>query len=238
MSGRLACVAAAALWSFAGCDRTPPHPNSATPGPVDALPGARVHAGSGEGNDRCAATAAAAFPPPPLSGNIPVAIPAHDTEDSPEEARPFFDTFSWQSFVALNWPAKPGQRGVPDQPDNPAVFTRAPNGTAVVWGSYKTSDDLFAQGEARPSPWDSTGTAAPGAKDHPPGTRVFARFTKTGPLDGCERGVLLSADRPKPAVRALRGALQPGLLRLRARPGCGAEILALPGCAISCPPSP
>jgi hypothetical protein len=168
MSGWFACVAAATLWSFAGCDRSGPAP-AATPAPVKETIAAPQ-------------PQPPPFPPPQISGNIPVAIPPFDPSKTPEQARPFFDTFSWQSLVALNWPVTPGQRGVPNQPDNPAIFRQAPNGTPTVWGSYKTTDDLFAQGDARPSPWDSTDTAAPAAKDHPPGTHVFTWVTKSGAL--------------------------------------------------------
>ena len=66
-------------------------------------------------------------PAPVLSGNLPVAIPAHSTQ-TPEAARPFFDTFSWQSFVALMWPVTQGQRGVPLNPNDPATLTGAAAG--------------------------------------------------------------------------------------------------------------
>lgn len=44
-------------------------------------------------------------PAPTLSGNLPLAVSIPSGVTTPEQARPFFDTFSWQSFVALNWPA-------------------------------------------------------------------------------------------------------------------------------------
>src|SRR6185437_15924427 len=69
-------------------------------------------------------------------------------------ARPFFDNFSWESFIALNWPAS-NARGVPNDPNNPNVFFTAPNGTPVVWGTYKDSFDLFGQGTERPTAWNS-----------------------------------------------------------------------------------
>lgn len=173
MSGWLPSVAAGTLWMIAGCDRTPPSAAPATPEPVPTAVSAPVK------ETVSPPSAAPAFPPPQLSGNIPVVIPDHNSQDSPEQARPFFDTFSWQSFVALNWPAKSDPRGVPEQPDNPGVFIKAPNGSPVVWGTYKTSDDLFAQGDARPSPWDFSD---PATSAYPAGTRVLARVTKTGPL--------------------------------------------------------
>ncbi len=105
MSGLLAGVAIAALWSFAACGRTPSDTNSPAPVPVK----------------QTTAAPPPAFPPPQLSGNIPVALPPHDTL-TPELARPFFDPCSWQSFVVLSWPVTPGARRIPNQPENPAVF--------------------------------------------------------------------------------------------------------------------
>ena len=74
---------------------------------------------------------------------------------SPEQARPFFDYFSWESFIALNWPAAGSPRGTPDQPNNASIFLNAPNGTAIVWGTYKDSFDLFGQKTQRPNAWDA-----------------------------------------------------------------------------------
>jgi len=121
---------------------------------------------------------AGGFPPPQIDGKIPVVIPPHDTSLSPEKARPFFDSFSWQSFIALNWPAAKGVRGVPDQPDNPKVFQSAPNGTPVVWGTYKDSFDLFGQGDQRPSPWESMQSPVAECPDKPDAPKVFARLSK------------------------------------------------------------
>ena len=52
-----------------------------------------------------------------------------------EQARPFFDWFSWESFIALNWPAAGTGRGNPDQPNNPSVFAARKLGTKKgrVW---------------------------------------------------------------------------------------------------------
>jgi hypothetical protein len=95
------------------------------------------------------------MPTPVISGNVPrqIFVP---TVSSPLEARPFFDYYSWEAFIALNWPAQSGSRGVPNQPNNPSVFLQAPNNTPVVWGTYRDSFDLFGQKDQRPSAWDSS----------------------------------------------------------------------------------
>src|SRR5438034_2593691 len=47
------------------------------------------------------------------SGILPVVVNIPPGITSPEQARPFFDDFSWRSFIALNWPAVPGKHGIP-----------------------------------------------------------------------------------------------------------------------------
>lgn len=95
------------------------------------------------------------FPTAAVSGNIPLSVPLPANFSTPLEIRPYFDYFSWESFIAINWPAASGSRGIPDQPDNPDVFLKAPSGTPVVWGTYKDSFSLFGQKDKRPSAWSS-----------------------------------------------------------------------------------
>lgn len=93
---------------------------------------------------------------PILSGIVPseVQLPKNDTL-SPENNRPFFDQFSWQSFIALCWPVVPDKRGVPLNPNDTSTFLNMSNTTPVVWTSYKNQWDLFGQGPNTPSGWDS-----------------------------------------------------------------------------------
>jgi hypothetical protein len=122
-------------------------------------------------------------PPPAFSGHIPLAVNIPSGVTTPEQARPFFDTFSWQSFVALDWPAAPnGPRGTPDQPDNPSVFTGATGGgQPVVWGTYKEDFELFAQGTQRPTAWESSTVPVNpcgSGTTIKPGQKVFVRYSK------------------------------------------------------------
>jgi hypothetical protein len=94
-------------------------------------------------------------PPASVSGNLLWSVPLPADITSALQIRPNFDYFSWESFIALNWPAATGSRGVPSQPNNANVFLTAPAGTPVVWGTYKDSFDLFGQKDQRPSPWES-----------------------------------------------------------------------------------
>ncbi len=117
------------------------------------------------------------MPSPVLSGNVPLGITVPADVKTPEDARPFFDYFSWESFIALNWPAT-GARGVPTQPNDPNSFLKAPNGTQVVWGSYKDSFDLFGQKDQRPSPWDSSDIPLNPCPNGQPGQKNLIFMTK------------------------------------------------------------
>jgi hypothetical protein len=116
-------------------------------GSAVALLGLATAACSGQGAVPAAATVAPQNTPT-LSGNLPLTVNIPSGVTTPEQARPYFDAFSWQSFVALNWPAaQKGPRGTPDRPDDPAVFTAATGGgQPVVWGTYKEDFELFSQG--------------------------------------------------------------------------------------------
>lgn len=98
------------------------------------------------------------IPAPVISGNIPTTVPIPSNPPAnatPEQFRPYFDWFSWQTFIALNWPASTQGRGNPDQPDNPSVFTSMTNTSPVTWGTYKANWELYDQYDKRPTPWDS-----------------------------------------------------------------------------------
>ncbi|HEX7312580.1 MAG TPA: hypothetical protein VF297_01595 [Pyrinomonadaceae bacterium] len=121
------------------------------------------------------------FPAAVVSGNIPLAVPtpiAADNVTTPEGARPWFDYFSWESFIALNWPAQTGTRGVPNQPNDPSVFYGAAPGTPVVWGTYKDSFELFGQGNNRPTPWETYDEPVNPCGNTQTGQKVLTFFSK------------------------------------------------------------
>ena len=92
--------------------------------------------------------AAGATSGPQLSPTIPSDLP-------PNPAQADAVTFAWQQFVALNWPALAGMRGVPDtskmigQPGN------------VVWHTWKTPDEIFYSNGQAPPPWNVYGGQLP-----------------------------------------------------------------------------
>ena len=89
------------------------------------------------------------LPKPTLSGRMPLKIDVPDV--SPEEARPFFDRFSWQSFIALNWPADPNRRGEPLDPDNPDVFKHPLKGCHYGLGLLQRGFPSFSAKGTKPS---------------------------------------------------------------------------------------
>lgn len=64
-----------------------------------------------------------------------------------------FDTYSWQMFIALNWPAKAGQRGVPD------CEKAFGSSFDTVWRSYKFIEEIFLPGAKNPGKWNSGSTS-------------------------------------------------------------------------------
>lgn len=153
----------AVLWLALAQDKASPAP-APTPTPTPAAP-----------------PAPPAPPAPSFSGNIPLDVTIPSGVTTPEQARPFFDTFSWQSFVALNWPAAAAPRGTPNQPNTPSVFLNAASGgQPVVWGTYKEDFELFDQGSNRPTAWESSSIPVNPCGDTPiaPGQKVFVRYSK------------------------------------------------------------
>lgn len=69
------------------------------------------------------------------------------------------DTLSWQTFVALNWPASEKENGVPDTTLKIGGQSKGgyyPNGmrsSPVVWETYKDANDIFLPDGKPPSPF-------------------------------------------------------------------------------------
>ena len=95
---------------------------------------------------------------PTVSSQIPLQVVVPESVTTPVEARPWFDQFSWRSFIALSWPADPMMPGVPLAPNNPNTFMTAPAGAPTVWESYASSYRLFGSGATMP-PEFGTGPA-------------------------------------------------------------------------------
>ena len=107
-------------------------------------------------SETSAAPQAIPTPIPSVTADLPYIVPLDSRPKglTPQQSRPWFDDFSWQSFIALNWPAKLGPdgiplRGVPDT--SKSIGDPGPR----VWESWKTDYELFQEGGEPPSAWNS-----------------------------------------------------------------------------------
>ena len=68
----------------------------------------------------------------------------------------FFDDYSWRAFIGLVWPAKVGERGVPD-----ASAELSEKGRPVVFETFKSDWEIFQPQGAAPSAWQAVGGENP-----------------------------------------------------------------------------
>jgi hypothetical protein len=143
-----------------------------------------------------------ASPPPPPAPNLsaPAAtlVPADECEPGNFNGNPiaFFDDYSWQAFIALVWPAKAGQRGVPDpnQPLEPPEPLGA-NVPSDVFETYKTDWETFQQNAKAPTEWNSfsfNSVPCSNVKDIQPGDMVLASFHEFGNVGEAGVGSLVN----------------------------------------------
>jgi len=97
-----------------------------------------------------------------------------------EFTNPGADCAMWQTFIYLNWPAKAGQRGIPD---TNALFG-APGTT--VWESFLTEEQVFLPNGAQPQPWNNLALNASLPKEIANdvaggSTRLLTRTAKVSP---------------------------------------------------------
>jgi hypothetical protein len=68
-----------------------------------------------------------------------------------------YDDFSWRSFIALAWPAKDGQRGVPDS----ALTLGSAAGRPTVFETLKSEWEVFQKDGRDPKDWNEYGGLIP-----------------------------------------------------------------------------
>jgi hypothetical protein len=78
-------------------------------------------------------------PTPVVSFAMPGEVDAPVDPDANQIA--VFDDYSWRAFIALNWPAKPGIRNVPDETRKFGDYSY--RAAKVVWGTWQTDGELF-----------------------------------------------------------------------------------------------
>ena len=104
------------------------------------------------------------FPSPPSSRlpfDVDVALVRQlDAAGRVPEAQRLFDILSWQTFLALNWPA--------DGQGNPARDKTLADTGPRVWDYWRNADTIFLPQGKTPLPWGGPGTS-------PRGTEVLFR---------------------------------------------------------------
>lgn len=152
--------------------------------PVAALSyGPRAEARAPAVGLSASAQANAEPPAPKLSSDLPHLVPEPPDGLTPEGERPWFDTFSWQEFIALNWQAVDGKRSMPLNPNDVGAFQAAFKPRAdgiyptVVWGTWKQAYELFEQGSSTPTPWDSFQAVLPCINPAPTPPKTFLDAT-------------------------------------------------------------
>ena len=106
-------------------------------------------------------SAASPTPVPTISPGLPYAVPLAEIPSAPELAQPNFDDFSWQSFIALNWPVAIGPDGNPVRGQADTSKSIGDLSVPRVWESWKADYELFQPGGAPPFPWASYQTVNP-----------------------------------------------------------------------------
>lgn len=92
-------------------------------------------------------TARPQTPPPPivLSAAIPGDVNVTAQTVSIDAFQPDFDVYSWNTFIALNWPPGPDGNGDPKQ----TIGKNGDNDT--VWEHYRDVSNIFLAGGAKPT---------------------------------------------------------------------------------------
>ncbi|GLQ87158.1 hypothetical protein ISS98_22060 [Dyella flagellata] len=117
-------------------------------------------------------------PLPVLTPQVPLEITVTKKPPTLASLQDDFDVFSWQTFIALNWPANSD-----GTPDTNLTIGQAPN-DPVVWQSYRESRSIFLPDGATPAPWGEE-TPPPAvcknidAKHLPAGTLRLTQVGKT-----------------------------------------------------------
>jgi hypothetical protein len=97
-----------------------------------------------------------------------------------------FNQLSWQSFVALSWPADLRQgRGVADKSKAFGAVDASGNPLPAVWDTYKQDYEIFRPDDPSwtltDADWNKWGPAPPGCPSAPAGTPVLRMTAKAPP---------------------------------------------------------
>lgn len=104
------------------------------------------------------------------------------------ETQAIADTFSWRTFIALNWPANGATCG-PDTSNGRSIL----NSTGpVVWETYLSSDQIFVDSTQQPAQWCANSNALTAVQHLPQELQELSRKT------GITRFIHMNAKSPSP----------------------------------------
>jgi hypothetical protein len=126
-------------------------------------------------------------PKPTLSPVVPAEVDAPVDPDG--DAIAVFDDYSWRAFIAINWPAKSGIRGTPDETKRIGDFSDPL--TKVVWATWKADYELLQKQGTEPTEWSSLDGFTPCEELPFQGsgkTKVLGSFSKFGDFNQVSGG--------------------------------------------------
>ena len=91
-----------------------------------------------------------ALDPPTLSCTTPSDVQGNLAQANANTVQRASNLFSWQQFIALNWPADPAHRGRPDA-DQP-ISGPGPR----VWETWKETFEVYRPDGSKPAAWNTT----------------------------------------------------------------------------------
>ena len=139
------------------------------PGPAPAPGGSGVPAMCTLSQQQCGGFSQCAIAP---LTNAAATIPARPCTF--EDGQNFVDIYSWNIFLALNWPASVSSCSA--DTTKSIVNVKSGDGTFVVWQTYMPGENVFVNpGTQRPAAWCTGNSLAAGAQ------RVFSNEAKATP---------------------------------------------------------
>lgn len=130
---------------------------------------------------------------PEISWQVPSDVQGELKQSNLNVVQRAADLFAWQEFIALNWPAKSGVRGVPNQTAN----LNAP--VPRVWETWKETSEVYLPNGKEPLPWNAPATLPPSLDSQKP-LKILYRQSKVDE-------VLSDEFQPTKADLALPGTL-------------------------------
>lgn len=107
-------------------------------------------------------------PNPVISWKVPTDVTGGLTGKDFDKIQAAVNLFTWETFVAINWPALLNYAGVPD-----TTKTIAATGPRV-WETWKEASEVYLPSGQKPAPWDQSDSIA-GLKK---GIKVLSRWSK------------------------------------------------------------